>query len=110
MRLDSDHINIGSAEEHLMMTESKYMKAYDKSKTGKDLVLQFLSYLFSIEELVAHSFYGDTKRGKDALNQNYRFRAIIVQAMVQFPGCTATKALKGQLVECINSKCRKSSK
>ena len=106
--LDDDFVSIGSQEANVMMSKANYLKAYDSVRDGKELALKLMAVLFTKEELSASNFNGSVEHGKACLRSNYRFRAIVAQAELQYPGSTSTEEAQRLLRNAVNGKCRKS--
>ncbi|XP_063969310.1 proteoglycan 4-like [Lytechinus pictus] len=113
--LDDDVIEIGCGGATTTMARITYMRAFDSAKNAKDLVLHLLGDFFTVEELARSNVNGgDVFNGrewvtKDALRTDPKFRAMMAQVEVQYPGSTATRDQQKQLRQCINNKCRKAA-
>ena len=106
-QLDNEAVSIGTADVNAHMTRSNYLRAYEASRNGRELVLKLLTEFYSREELSTFSFNGD--QHKKALRREYLFKVIMAQAELQFPGFLETEGGKKQVRDAVNGKCRKAS-
>ncbi|XP_038060451.1 RNA polymerase II degradation factor 1-like [Patiria miniata] len=112
----TDNVVIGSTDggSTLTLPRKDYESVYDKATCGKEIVVGLLPKAFTLEELSNFNYFGGSVLSggvsveKQSLRSNHKFKAIVMQAEREFPGCTVGTMTK-DIRYAVNAKCRKAS-
>ena len=112
-QLDAHNVLIGNSVAAHIVPRASYFEAFHRAKSSQNFVLRLLGVVYSPQELARSSFYGGTNtyRGtrttKEPLYTKIAFRAILVQAQIDFPGFYQTEKSQTDLRDAVNAKCRR---
>ena len=106
-------IGVPEVAVHVMSRET-YDEIHEEVSTVNEFVHKLTSKLFSDNELAICNYHGGPvlcKGGsvvtKEALKVNDKFKAIMSQTGIEFPGAFASASGRKSLRDSINGKCRK---